>query len=197
LISANTVQAAAAIAQVILAFVLWRATTKYVKLTARYVDLTAKLVEGNAEQLRQVRARDILARRADLVRIRQLVDSVGTSLRALPPEMKGSGVDSKMRTAPLWSREDVDELARLTANALPAAQHHARALVPNLDWLADRVGEVRSTTRESGFRYERLDADRWQVTMASLTAALDGIDAEANLALVSLREESEVSTPRS
>jgi hypothetical protein len=168
------IQAAAAVAQVVLAFVLWRATTKY-------VDLTAKLLSNNQAQLKQIQEGTFAVKRARLLRTRQLVNRLRTVLMDLPERLEGSGVDRKMRTTALWTDEP-KELAKLVADSLPSVQSEASDVTNNIDWLSDRVGEVRRTTPEQGFRYERIDSVEWQNRRDRVLKALSSIDGVAAVA---------------
>lgn len=161
------IQAGAAVAQAILAFVLWRATSKY-------VELTADLVATNQQQLNEVRNSRVHARHGQLVRLRQLAEQVRTLLAAFPDRLEGSGVDRSMRNLPLWDTEP-RELVQLAANLLPVAPY-AHEVATNIDWIADRVRDVRKTTVEQGFRYERIDRLEWQTRRDRVLKALAGIE---------------------
>lgn len=69
--------------------------------------------------------------------------------------------DAVFRTSPVWTDEQISAMqdsARLLGNEyLEVVQQ----LHPHLQYLADRIAEVRLTTRMMGYQWERFDWDTW------------------------------------
>lgn len=138
------IQAFAAIAQVVLAFVLWRATS-------RYVGLTQQLSFAADRQLDILRLAQAHTRRSDLVELSALCQRLVASMRELPETGQTPNWGTALITAPLWSVEDTNTLAKLAAKAGQEYAHRVALVVNDLEWLRVQLQVVRAEDPRLGY----------------------------------------------
>jgi hypothetical protein len=159
------IQSLAAIAQVILAFVLWRTTLKYVRLTH-------DLSKAADKQLAFLRETDVYARRADLVDLAALCGRLKESLDELPIEGNEKGWGARLKTAPLWSSDDVRRLSALAAKTGIEFADAAAAVGNDLIWIRDQLLPVREENPGVGFHIGNF---RWDEYRPRLVSAREGL----------------------
>ena len=157
--AAAVVQALAAVAQVGLAFVLWRATT-------RYVGITSEQLSELREQQSRLSQREASAARAAISRIK-------TVLRDLPQSLPEGYAKMDLDPAPRWSEHDV-ELAIGTSDRLAPVPEGIR-LREHLDAL-ERIRSRYASTPEPVPTTSGVDRLEWQERIQQAKTVLLAMD---------------------
>lgn len=156
----NLVQAIASIISVLVTVILaW--------ITYSYVLLTQRLVESSDAQLSLLRA-SVSARintLAGYVRTMQLL------LAELPETRDGAG---RMKTAALWSGDNVAELQRLASEHSREAGERAAELVPSLKWIRERVDTVKDA--DGNVDWDDFPWEEWSTHRGRVESGLQHIN---------------------
>ena len=148
------------------------ATLALVGVTWRYVRLTAQLLEANRDQLAHLR--DQAAAQNRQLR-RTLVGVIDKILRCLEELPKGPDrADPEMRTAALWTEQDVRDLQVLSAGIGAEAAARASLAATDLIWLMERAKDVRRTDPRQGFDWGRF---KWEPWLQRRIAAIESLRA--------------------
>lgn len=138
------IQAFAAIAQVVLAFVLWRATS-------RYVNLTQDLSVAAERQLTLLRQTQDHSRRSDLIELSALCGRIMSSIEELPQTTQTYSWGTALRNAPIWNDSDMGTLANLAAKAGPTYAHRLATVINDLEWIRTQLLIVRAEDPSLGY----------------------------------------------
>jgi hypothetical protein len=143
--TAAVVQALTALAQVALAFALWRATTRYVGIT------NDQLTELRAQQAR-LSQRESGAARAAISRIKSV-------LRDLPQSLPEGYAKMDLDPAPRWSESDLELALGVSDRLAPVAE--GLRLREHLDGLS-RIRTRYTAAPDSVPMTSRIDQVEWQ-----------------------------------
>lgn len=162
------VQAIASVISVIVTVILaW--------ITYQYVHLTQRLAEASDEQLQHLRA-NVSSRinaLAGFVRMLRILVS------ELPP---GQPDAERMRTAALWSGDNLAEFQRLASEHSRTAGQRAAVAVPSLRWLRERVETIKDLDPEQVVAWDAFPWKEWhehrERAMAQLKAIWDGLPSD-------------------
>lgn len=158
-------------------------TGYYVKLTkhiAASASAQADLMEKQREFMeRQVRLDRERRFWAVLVRITRL----NSALTALPAEPQ-NGHDRLIRNCPIWSSNELESFADHAAQLGDAIALIASDVANNLNWLGQKVADVRATHVNTGFVYTNFPWQEWLTHWSDAQDGLARIDAAVRDALV-------------
>ena len=162
------VQAIASIVSVIVTVILaW--------VTYMYVHLTRRLAEASDEQLQLLRANASgrINALAGFVRMLRILVS------ELPADEKNA---ERMRTAALWSGDNLAEFQRLASEHSRTAGQRAAVTVPSLRWLRERVETIKDLEPDQQVNWEAFPWKEWREhrerASTQLRAIWDGLPAE-------------------
>ena len=138
------IQGVAAVVQAAVAVLLWRVTTKYVRLT-HHLSQTAE------NQLALLRETELHRRRADLIDLASLARRLLKSLEELPAAKTDQGASDGLLFASLWTPEELGQLRVLAAKAGADYAEKAEQPAVDLNWMLERIYPVRTEQRGQGF----------------------------------------------
>jgi hypothetical protein len=154
----GAIQALASIIAVLITAALALFTGQYVKLTRELVKLGES--EGQARALRaQEQAAAITRERAEAIRaLRAKTVLLSRLLDGFAPQ--GVVKDHSVRTATVWSKPDLDDLARLGRDA-GIDQDSVLSVTEQLAGILQQIEAVRNTSTATGFSYDDRFLDLW------------------------------------
>ncbi len=139
------------------------ATLALCVLTGWYAFLTQRLVLFGSKQAQDLRRAQTEKERSEALILANLADRVGAGMRELPHSNGDNGFDNKIREGALWSRDDLREMEKLSAQVGPWASGPLVSVTNYLLWMDARIREVQAEPRSRGFDYARLfDFDKWE-----------------------------------
>lgn len=149
---------------IILAWVTWQ-----------YVHLTGRLAESSDAQLSLLRA-SVSGRINALAGFTRM-------LRILVSELpKGPDNAERMRTAALWSGDNLAEFQRLASEHSRSAGNRAAVAVPSLRWLRERVETVKDIAPGESVAWDGFPWHEWhehrERAMVQLKAIWDGLPSD-------------------
>lgn len=164
----QTLNANAGAIQALASLVTVLATVALVLVTWRYVRLTAALATAARQQV-TVAEGAVLARQRELL---ALVKRLRTALGSLPAEI---GDAEKIRHSTLWDSQDLANLERLSAELDRESGEHAALASNSMNWLADRVAEVRATPRLQGVNWGSFPWPQWERELSSARSHVEQV----------------------
>lgn len=172
----------AATIQAISAAVTTGVTIALAVITHRYVTLTRKLSETAAAQLAHTVSTESRAVARDAATLAQLSESLLTRVRELPKDSGTPQASVRIRSASLWTAEELADLVRLAGRVGEAESANAAGLIAPLGWLADKARAVKAESAGSGFAYSAIDWDRWKRDYTECHQLLGGLFTLAGIA---------------
>jgi len=182
----GAIQAIASILAVLITGALALFTRQYVRLTRDLVKLGES--EGRARTLRaqeesaaarQQRADAIRALKAKTVFLSRLIDGFGPH---------GVAKDHPVRTATVWSKSDLDDLARLGRDA-GVDQDSVLSVTEQLAGILQQIEAVRKTSTAAGFNYDSRFLDLWSRRMEAAVNAFAKLLQECDHLLTALNDK--------
>jgi hypothetical protein len=162
-------QAVAAVAAALFAWLLYRVTREYVFLT-RTMARAAEAQVAHLQTALQGQRRD------SLIELLELVRTLRERVNALPDSINSGSLDKAFRSSPLWTDDHLRSLRQLSLSLGPSGASAATSVESAMSRLLEQVVRIRSTSVSHGFRYDQMDWSAWSRARGSALDALGTLE---------------------